>query len=453
MERIAKSLMSVGWATTLLGVEEFTRVFSGLPRGTDTEVSELDSAVTAIRPQFSDRFDQAYELGDKAQRGVVDLLRAGITLDSTNVVGSALDVAEPVVQGVGLLTCSSDWLLAWQEFRNKIDIYNLVKDVDRRLNVSQEEPLSVLVARAYLLGDFHALWAVEGLGRVYGNWALERGANPRYLLVTPESLGLPEKSLTMLNAGIGLAFAEHLLADVGDSSEDQLVGLVRQFIELCEANATPGYEGAALESLGLVTRTFHKELTLTVGAIVEEIGSQVAGFFWHGVGRAIYFSPRYMIPFSTINWADIADFAPNENAGRNVISGLAWAVTLVNMQQPQIMARLLRGQGHVVSANDAFANGVASSTIMRYAISPNTEFQREFCRYRPNTQSSEFIAQWDDQVRTPCFNAIERDYPVLVRKHLLGEIFRYHPLAEFPNLEGQQGRREVTHSRTSVVAV
>ena len=98
------------------------------------------------------------------------------------------------------------------------------------------------------------------------------------------------------------------------------------------------------------------------------------------------------------------------------------------------MAHLLRTQGEIVVQNDAFANGVKSSIIMRRDITPVAAFLGKFCGYQPHPEDLALVALWDGQIRRPCTNAVERDYPVLARRHLFGELFRYHSLSQFPNL-------------------
>src|SRR5262249_22975486 len=62
-------------------------------------------------------------------------------------------------------------------------------DVESRLGFSpvQRMPLPEMVWRAYALGSFLALWAVEGVGHVYGEQALRESSTPRGLLTRPEA--------------------------------------------------------------------------------------------------------------------------------------------------------------------------------------------------------------------------------------------------------------------------
>ena len=350
----------------------------------------------------------------------------------------------------------ADLLVRWQEFENQLEILLLVPSVESRLGIRAgcEVPLNELVKRAYHLGAFDALWAIEGLGHYFGNETIRQDPDVEGLLTDPDTLDVPASSLTMLNAGIGLSFAEHALLDVNTRTRfSEVVAAVSRFVGLCQQNATPGYEGAALESLGLVVRTFHPQLVATINDVIDGYRPQISDYFWHGVGRAIYFSPRNLVPCSQINWASVADIAPTEQAQRNLIAGLAWAITLVNMRQPTIMAHLLRTQGEFIVQNDAFVNGVKSSIIIRHDITPVTAFLCEYCGYQPDPEDLALVALWDSQIRRPCTNAVERDYPVLVRRHSFSEIFRYHPLSEFPNLAGDADYTVSANARSTSASV
>src|SRR5207302_2748139 len=131
-----------------------------------------------------------------------------------------------------------------------------VRDVTSLLHLPAEGtyvPLTELVARAYALDPFPALWAVEGAGHYYGDSFWGKGEDPRDLLTDARAAAVPDASMTMLHAGIGLSFAQNLLADVSPRAPaEQVREVVRRFLALCRQNARPGYVGAALESLGLV---------------------------------------------------------------------------------------------------------------------------------------------------------------------------------------------------------
>ena len=149
-------------------------------------------------------------------------------------------------------------------------------------------------------------------------------------------------------------------------------------------------------------------------------------------------------PYASIDcsaWRAAAREAPHELARCNVISGLAWAVAMVNIQQPQIMATLLRYQGEQLSTSDAFANGVAASVMMRSDTTPEASFLMPFYHYQPDPSDPGLVQLWNSQVGEPCQEALQQVYPVLQAHQRLGEIFRYQ---SFPELVAQLQRAPQT---------
>src|SRR5262249_13744050 len=144
---------------------------------------------------------------------------------------------------------------------------------------------------------------------------------------------------------------------------------VRQFLGLCRANCRPGYVGAAQESLGLFARVFRPEgVVPVVDRELAALDADALDYYWHGVGRALYFSPTDFLPFGRSAWEAVEPVrgeAPRERARRNAVAGLAWATTLVNMLRPEVMEGVVRRLGDTLGRDDAFASGVSSSIVMR----------------------------------------------------------------------------------------
>lgn len=434
MREQTKSVVSTSWALSLFGAQQLAGIVSRRSESGSHMIAtpSLDAVAKVARSRLSNGFQHFYDLGDEAQRGMVDLVGAAAQLKLSGLLKPSIDVANPLVQGLGLVTPQRDWLTDWQELRNKIDIFDLVQNVETRVNAQPDFPLYELVDRAYGLGDFHALWAVEGLGHYYGEQALDNSDNPQRLLTDPASLGLPDKSLTMLNAGIGMAFAQKLLGELTtQASPDSINHLVHRFVELCQANTTEGYTGAALESLGLVTRTFHAKFLSAVDRSISSTGNEeLLGYFWHGAGRGTYFSRENFLPLPCcgIRWDSVGVQAPHETGRSNIIAGLAWAVTLVNMRTPAVMEKLLRCRGDQILDHLGFANGVSSSIVMRSDTTPNAAFVRTFCQ-RTDSRTAP-PALWSNLVQQPCADAIERYHPALKHRHQLGEVFRVQLLIQ-----------------------
>ncbi len=334
-----------------------------------------------------------------------------------------------------------------EEYANKSQVFLLVLAVPVILGLPQRPPFPPLaesLQKAYSLPPYPALWAVEGLGKYHADTYWERCRRPRQIL---QRRRLADKSLTMLNAGIGLSFASHLGRRVRSSSPDaEIVRMLEDFLALVADNSTSGYAGAALESLGLVTRMgiFSGErrplrMVRAVSSRLTAISEDAWEFFWHGVGRSIYFNPVNFVPCHTAIRQAIDMIVRQTPAGRarkNAIAGLAWAVTVVNMRQPGILAGFLESWGDRIPEPDAFSFGIASATLMRYDTTPQAGFIRQFCRFVPSGPSS----AWERLAAEPCREGLQRWYPIIRRRGLLGELFRYHP--SLAALARQPGNRE-----------
>jgi hypothetical protein len=441
---LAKALVSLSSAASIFGVNQFGRLLDvrDVPSSSDQVARRLDSVTRVVTAQLEGRLPATFARADLLQRRLVDLMAEVVTLDPSGFLASSSPILAPLVSAIDPLVTAfdrafpgTDAEVRWTELRNKLEIYFLVENAGSRLGISPVEnaPLTDLVERAYALGAFLSLWAVEGLGHVYGAQALEDTSSPRGLLTGPEADAVRPGSLLMLHAGIGLAFAEALLQPVTPESADaSLREVVPKFAELCGENSRPGYVGAAYESLGLVTRTFHPDLVASVDRELQRSAEHLVGSFWHGVGRAIYFSARSFVPCAEIDWAGAPAAAPHEIGRLNITAGLAWAVTLVNMRQPIVMDRMLGRHGDVLASTPAFANGVESSIVMRCETTPDADFIGGFCSYVPRPVTGSDALIWSQLIAGPCRQAIFSDRPALERAGRLDSVFRYRPPNDWP---------------------
>lgn len=444
MRELTKSAIGYAWAMSLFGAEQAANVLSARPA---RRTGEAFYAVTrAVTDELGDLAWAAYQIGDKLQRDSVDLLFDVATLRAfTPAYASRLagDVARQSAETLLTLAPGGNLSLAYQEFRNNYEVYNLVKHVHERLHIPSggDFPLAELVERAYALGAYPDLWAVEGLGHDYAASFLDRGAPVRNLLTEERASVLPAKSLTMMHAGVGLAFAERLMKRLTPYSDGaQACEVLREFVTLCRENSRPGYVGAAYESLGLVTRTWHAQTVALVDRALCEAEPEVVGYFWHGAGRALYFLPIYFVPGLLSPWRAAEREPPHELGRLNMKAGLAWATTLVNVRQPRIMENLLRYHGERLSRDDAFVNGLMSSLIMGYDITPGDQFIDAFCGFRPDASDAAAAERWERVVARPCRDALQRIHPVLAEHERLGEVFHYLDLSALAaRLRGARG--------------
>jgi hypothetical protein len=148
------------------------------------------------------------------------------------------------------------------------------------------------------------------------------------------------------------------------------------------------------------------------------------------VGRAIYFSPDNFLPSHSASWRALEMCnqvaAPHKIAHTNCHAGLAWAVTLVNLRQPEIMESLLQQQRDRLAQDDAFANGVAGALILRYETTPDDSSLSAFCVHHFDAPP-ELAESWRRQVSNACHTGLHVTYPRLKERHKLDHIFRYRP--------------------------
>src|SRR5260370_7488796 len=115
--------------------------------------------------------------------------------------------------------------------------------------------LESIVETCYAVGSFPALGGVEGAGKDLAEVNMALNENPVGLLTNAQLDPKWDGAWLMLHAGIGLGFAKYYMDRLKPNFTDADVQhVVRRTVDLCRANSRPGYYGAAIESLGLVTR-------------------------------------------------------------------------------------------------------------------------------------------------------------------------------------------------------
>jgi hypothetical protein len=306
-------------------------------------------------------------LGDDLQRETTDLVFSLLTPQVFNpqsrVISDIVQQSTEISRG---LNPSQAGPLTLQELQNKLQVYFLVRAIPNQLQLPSAPPypsLLEVVRNAYAMAPYPTLWAVEGVGHWYGDTCFTRNEWPRGILTDTRVYDVPAESLTMLHAGIGMAFAQHWLETVNSLSPvTDIRHALAQVMALCRENSRAGYAGAALESLGLMTRngqfygeTRPDEMVHLTSRELEHTDPEGFEYFWHGVGRAHYFLPVHFVPGYGSIWHAvrmIRQAVPNDRAWLNAIAGLAWAVTMVNIRHPQIVANLLRYHGTQLAADD-----------------------------------------------------------------------------------------------------
>ncbi|HKG80863.1 MAG TPA: hypothetical protein VKA78_15610 [Pyrinomonadaceae bacterium] len=447
MRELTKSALSYTWAMSVFGLQQAANVLT-LSNG--RQPRRANSACFSVRQatqnEFGDLVFAAYQVGDEVQRGLTEIFFDTVTLQAFNpnylsmLTSAVTDQSQDTLQ---TFSSTENARLAWQTLRNNYEVFNLVKHVSSLLNVPSEGSefdLSKLVQDAYALGAYPDLWAVEGLGHLYALTFWNKGRPIRGILTDVSPEVLPAKSLTMMHAGIGLGFAQQLMNTITPySAPEEIRGVLREFITLVDDNSRRGYEGAAYESLGLVTRFWHSQMVSVVDEHLREIAPHVLGYYWHGVGRSLYFLPLFFVPGLLSPWLAIEREAPHELAFLNMTAGLAWATTIVNVRQPELMENFLRMRGERVSRTPAFTNGVMSTLIMGIDITPGDTYIMRFLEYQPTRSDARVIELWETLVAQPARQAVHYVHPVLQKHEGLGEVFQYH--ASLPEMAARLERQ------------
>jgi hypothetical protein len=390
----------------------------------------------AAEDQLNDLFWAGFQVGDQLQRQFVDFVLDAATLRAftPQYVGRvSAEIADQTVETIRTLTPGGGLNLAWTQLRNNYEVYNLVKQVHSILHIpsSGAFPLSDLIERAYALGQYPDLWAIEGLGHDYTDTFWSRGGPIIGVLTNPDADRIPDQALTMMHAGLGLSFAQKLVPNLTPYSPPcELRKTLERFLNLVNQNSKPGYAGAAYESLGLVTRTWHPRLMKLVDRGLRDIFPRADEYFWHGAGRALYFLPFYFVPGFTSPWRAADDEATDELARLNMRAGLTWATALVNVRQPDILANLLRYHGPEMTRDDSFTNGVVSTLSMASDITPHDVYVKAFIEYQPSGSDNRLRDIWNRYVRGPCHQGLAVGYPALKAANRLEELFRYRPLSQ-----------------------
>ncbi|MGA2213136.1 MAG: hypothetical protein ABSH31_07650 [Bryobacteraceae bacterium] len=377
----------------------------------------------------------AFQFGDKAQSALASLAADVLSLkvlSPSYIREMAAGIAHGSKDAVGSVITEEARGLLKQQFSNTFDVIGYVNHVDAPKHLTDGTyPLEAMIEKCYSHGDYPALWYVEGLGERYAEAYMAGGKEIRDLLTSGKAAEADPKIQTMMHAGMGITFAKHAVANLTPWSTDaEFRDALTLFLKLVRNNSILGYEGAALESLGLVTRTWNGQLVSKISTHVRGIDADAFEFFWHGAGRAMYFSPMYMIP-GLSPWDAADNEPPNDVARRNARAGVAWAFTIVNVRQPEIAAHFLRYKAEQIAGNDAYTDGAYSTLIMAGDMVPGHRYVSAFGRYQPNAADPESVAAWNKHLGADVEAKVDHFRSALKAHKKLGEVFRYHHLPHF----------------------
>jgi hypothetical protein len=416
----------------------------GLPATTTT--GRLYKKTKQTVDLFGDPAAVLFIAGDEYQSKVVDLFFDILTLNSRYWGKLPRHMNEQSALAMAAIGPQRD--LYAQQAKNTRYIFTLVRNNPEKIGIPKtgEFDLDLFMTRAYGIGDFENIWSVEGLGHVYSQrtwflkWNMSEDAHD--ILIEGQAAIMPEKSLTMMHAGLGLCLAESLMKQLNpDSRIKEVERVLRLFIKLCNNNSRPGYVGCALESLGLVTRCFNYPMVDLVQNVLANLDPVAWEFFWRGAGRALYFSPGHMVQPLYSPWIAAEQEAPNERAFKILKAGISWPTNIVNMRSPEIFEDLIARRGAHEESEGTIAHGVAASTTMAMDITPNHPVVKQYLEYVPKSPDPRVAHLWEKLVRSQVYNAVHRYQPVLKANKMLDQVFRLQDLEALVDRLDPQARK------------
>lgn len=323
-----------------------------------------------------------------------------------------------------------------RELAGKLLVYYLVRLRPQRRARRGTSDLASLVAEVYRRDPRHAVFLLERLcyDVVLGRW--RAGDEPRHLLDAGAAGPLPDKSMILLHAGLGMALAEiHVCALAPGSSAAAIDGALERFAGQVRANARPELAAVAFEALGVMVRGLRARILAAVAARLQALDETLAAYFWHGAGRAIYFLPGLLVPVpggAARGLAICRREPPLPGRRLDAIAGFCFASTMVNLRRPERVARLLPYLDR--EEVEALACGVAAALVTRHHTSPDEAAVRAFLRplaaRRGDLGADRSVAAlWDEAVRQPSAEVLDRAYPLLLARGELASLARHRPLA------------------------
>ena len=243
-----------------------------------------------------------------------------------------------------------------REFQNQLHALEWFAFACQRVPLPDRDSLHQWFERAGRIELDHRPWATEGAAYYAARAEFARGPRRGFL-----HEDYPEWTRTVLHTGLGLALGQLMLPYL--PTERKMAEALAAFVSLVLENSQSGYEGAALEQLGVIVRHMHFGRTAEFDRLLKQGAPELREYFWHGFGRGSYLAPGNMTPWSGSGWRaiqEVSKIAPDQSARKNAISGASWAFTLVNLRTPEVMQDFMTEHGSWVQKEDAFSDGVRS---------------------------------------------------------------------------------------------
>jgi len=314
----------------------------------------------------------------------------------------------------------------WQELQNKLRTLDLFLHAKCRSKLSSNSAASLqdAIEKVQPLEPYARIWTIEGLGYCY---TLAHNETRQRLLSGPDTGKLRASSLIPLHAGMGLAFARRFLAACLQDPSATLSPGLKNVCELYNLHGREGYRGVAHGSLGFAAQILCPWLIHEIDRSLSAMDEKLLQYFWHGVGRAMYFDPRNLAPRSN-SLARVLEAVERESlhatARLNALAGLAFAATLVNIRHPEILDEFAQRHALRPAESRAFAGGASAAAITWLDATADELYSNTLSQHRPSGLDGQSAEAWNHSVRGP-FRSTREYYVELKKSMRLEEVFRY----------------------------
>lgn len=306
---------------------------------------------------------------------------------------------------------------AWLVFWNKIRVFRWFANANSLRRTTWDA--AALVQQLADLAGAANLWRTEGLGYYLVATATQRNESwPRL-----DSLELRPASLVALHLGVGMALAMKLLEEIdGSQSDETVVRDLEHFWGVCQGCALPESARAVAEPLGFVAVNYYPERICLLNDLMPNVEARLRDFFWHGVGRGLYFSPGCFFPYRNLGRQAMhaaTQLTTDERSRANCLAGLSFATTLVNIWHPRHIELFLAYYCQFFEDRRAAASGIASAARVWSSWSGTDVDAVCICQHRAGAWLSD--REWESVVRQPIRQAIEDG---VAKRPLAGQIER-----------------------------
>jgi hypothetical protein len=177
---------------------------------------------------------------------------------------------------------------------------------------------------------------------------------------------------------------------------------------------------------------------------MEAISPDLRALFWHGVGRSLYFVPTNFLPIpgahERMAKSAVAE-AGSIDDRRQVLAGMIWAVTLVNLPQPAVIRSLLSiCSGLRIQAE--FTNGLISALLAWRHMAPDD--RRYITGYtRPLPTHHQQAVLWKSWIEMPAREALENIFPGLESQNNIPALYTCRTSEELHELSNVMSERRI----------